>query len=296
MNPPDTVVPAPPLEPELLAEIHALTDDAAAIIARHPRAGEKEFAPLAARRRALLARHLGRDPGENVEPVHVLGDSNTILFAGCERLAFSRYRSVGLFRKRWINRGPDLLPVFRTYHLGPTTAWKAGDYGSSTRGREKIDLLLRREIKPPARLLLSFGEIDCRVHMSRAALDGKPVAELVERTAEKFIAFPLMLRRHGYRPAVWGPPQIVPKDEKYKSPDFPFVGSLEHRRDITFAYIERLTEHCARHDIPCVCMVGHYHPWQERIPKDFFYDGAHLSQRLMPLTLKLLGDAGALPW
>jgi hypothetical protein len=277
-----------------LAEIHSLSDALDAILTKKPHARERDLARLAPRRHQLLETHLGRPVKEDFEVVHCVGDSNTTFFAGAERLRFIRYRRQGLLRVRWINRCLDLLPLFRTYHLGPTTAWKAGDYGSSTRAREKLEILLRKDIRPPARILLSIGEIDCRVHISRSVLAGQPVATLVERTAEKFVKLPLWLRSLGYRPVVWGPPQIVPKDENLSSPTFPFIGPLEHRRDIIYAYIDRLQDHCARHDIPCVCLTGLYHPPAERIPLDFFCDGVHLSQRLMPLALQELERVGAI--
>ncbi len=294
-NRPDPVPEIPPLDPELLEEILSLSDAAEAILKRRPRAGKKEFAPLAERRRALLARHLGRDPGADIEPIHCFGDSNTMFFAGSERLKFIRYRRLGLWRPRWINRGLDLLPVFRAYHVGPTTAWKFPEYGSTTRAREKLELILRKEINPPARILLSVGEIDCRIHMAKTILEGKKtIWGRGTATAEKFLSLPLWLREQGYRPIVWGPPQIVPKDERYNSPTFPFIGPLEHRRDITLAYIATLEEKCAAHGIPCVCLVGHFHPMMERLPMKFFHDNAHLSQCLMPLALRLLSEAGIL--
>ena len=284
--------PVPPLDPAVLAEIAALADAMDARLSRQPRLRDGDLASLAERRRDLLAGYLGRQPDSAAETLHCIGDSNTMFFAGAERLRFIRYRRLGLLRPRWINRGLDVLPVFRVYHVGPATAWKAGDHGSSTRSREKIELLLRKEIKPPARILLSFGEIDCRIHMSRAVLDGKPLAETVERTAEKFTRLPAWLKGLGYQPVVWGPPQIIPKDENLTSPTFPFVGSLEHRRDVTYAYCARLKEHCARHGIPCICLAGLYHPPAERPPLEFFHDGVHLSQRLMPLALRELQRVG----
>ena len=31
----------------------------------------------------------------------------------------------------------------------------------------KIEILLKKDVKPGSRVLLSFGEIDCRIHMDR---------------------------------------------------------------------------------------------------------------------------------
>ena len=52
---------------------------------------------------------------------------------------------------------------------------------------------------------------------------------------------------------------------------------------------------CRSHGIPCICLAGRYFPAMERIPRDFFHDGVHLSQRLMPLALEELARVGELP-
>ena len=98
--------------------------------------------------------------------------------------------------------------------MGPATAWKAGDYGSSTRSREKIEKLLAKDLRPGSKLLLSFGEIDCRIHMAKAVLAGGKIKDVVEKTAAKFVKLPEAIAARGFRPVVWGPPQIIPKDEK----------------------------------------------------------------------------------
>ena len=87
---------------------------------------------------------------------------------------------------------------------------------------------------------------------------------------------------------------IIPKDEKLSSPTFPFIGSWELRRDITYAYIECLGEHCGRQGIPFLALAGKYHPPMEKAERSLFHDGTHLSQRLMPLALEELQKAGVL--
>ncbi len=72
------------------------------------------------------------------------------------------------------------------------------------------------------------------------------------------------------------------------------VGPYELRRDITFAYTERLTAHCQRLGIPVVSIAGKYHPREEKSDISFFHDGTHLSQRLMPLALREIEATGFL--
>lgn len=281
----------PPLPDATLAEIQSLADDLDSLLTRRARAAVTAFDD---RRCALLGQHLGQPICAAVEPITCLGDSNTMFFAGAERLRFIRYRRSAFWKPHWINRGLDLLPCFRVFHVGPATAWKAGDLGSSTRSREKIEILLRKDIPAGGRVLLSFGEIDCRIHMAKAILAGKDMGEVVRKTAEKFVKLPQAIAARGFRPVVWGPPQIIPKDENLSSPTFPFVGPWELRRDITYAYTASLREHCEKAGIPMIALAGHYHPPEEKADIALFHDGTHLSQRLMPLALAELRKAGVL--
>ncbi len=281
----------PPLPDATLAEVLALADLLDPLLTRKPRSAATS---LDGRRRALLESHLGRPLARPPEPLTCLGDSNTMFFAGAERLRFIRYRRSGFWKPHWINRGLDLLPCFRVFHVGPATAWKAGDPGSSTRSREKIEILLRKDLRPGSPVLLSFGEIDCRIHMAKAVLAGGRIDEVVEKTAAKFVRLPQAIAARGFRPVVWGPPQIIPKDQALSSPTFPFLGPWELRRDITYAYIASLREHCAKAGIPFVALAGLYHPPERKADKALFHDGTHLSQRLMPLALTELQKAGVL--
>jgi len=282
----------PPLTDALRNEIDRLARDIEAALKYRPRRSLAAFEP---RRRALLERHLGRRPPRDPEVVYCLGDSHTMFFAGTERLGFIHYRRTGWWSPNWINRGLDLLPLFRTFHVGAATAWRAPDHGSSTRAREKIELLIRRgDVPRGAKLLLSFGEIDCRVHLPRAIQGGKPMDDAVRATAEQFLRLPDWLRAQGFDVLIWAPPHVLPKDEDLDAA-FPFVGTWEFRRDITLAYLDALHDRCRAENFPVASLYGHYHPADRKIPEGFCHDGIHLSQRLMPLALKKIAATGFIP-
>ena len=282
----------PPLPEDLRQEIDSLADDLDPLLTKRPRRPVPDHED---RRRLILAHHLGFNPPSNIKPITCIGDSNTMFFAGAERLRFIRYRRTGLLKPHWINRGLDLLPTFRVFHVGPATAWKAGDSGSSTRSKEKIEILLRKDVPRGSKVILSFGEIDCRIHMAHQAKDGRNMESITAATADKFIRLPEWVRSLGYLPLVWGPPQIIPNDETVQDTTFPFVGPWELRRDITYSYSKHLQSRCSGSGIPYVSLAGLYHPRDEKPCKSFFHDGTHLSQRLMPLALRELADVGFLP-
>lgn len=249
---------------------------------------------LEARRHALLERHLGRRVEPPAAPTCVIGDSNAMFFTGSEVVRFLRYRRCGWLRPRWINRGLDLLPCFRTFHIGPSTAWMAAAQRSETRAREKIELLIRRDLPPGASLLLSIGEIDCRIHMARRVLAGAAPADLVAATLARFMLLPLWLRDRGFRVGVWGVPQITPRPADDPNAGLPAVGPFSLRRDLTYIYNEALSTACREASIPCACFAGTFHQRAEPMPAVCFSDGVHLSQALMPLALDALTRAGVM--
>lgn len=251
-------------------------------------------AALEERRHQLLSRHLGFEPRRPIEPVFVLGDSHTLFFSGDDSFHQIRHRRVGFWRPRYIMRGLDLLPCFRTRHLGPATAWRAFDYGSSTRAREKIDVLLRRELKPGDRVLLSFGEIDCRCHIPKTVMAGTPITDAVLLTIERLFKLTRHLGARDLQVAIWGPAMVATMPTDVAGHPLEAVGPLELRQEITRAFCEQLRQVGSTEEIPCVSLFGTFHKWNEPAPPESFCDGFHLSQQMMPRALRALLDTGVL--
>lgn len=277
--------------PDINAFIAALAADTKAALETKSAAA---LAALDERRHQLLAHHLGFEPSRPIEPVYVLGDSHTLFFAGEDGLNQVKHRRVGFWRPRYIMRGLDLLPCFRTRHLGPATAWRACDYGSSTRAREKIDALLRHELKPGNRVLLSFGEIDCRCHIPKRVLAGEPIDVTVRETIARFLPLVRHLQARNLQVAVWGPAMITIAATIGTQNPLPTVGSFELRAEVTRHYVAELNQACEVSKIGCVCLAGTYHDWTQPAVTDCFIDGCHLAQKMMPQVLNALRDAGIL--
>lgn len=278
--------------PDVKTFITALAADTKAALENKPTVA---LAALEERRHQLLAQHLGFTPRRPIEPIYVLGDSHTLFFAGEDGLNQVKHRRVGFWRPRHITRGLDLLPCFHTRHLGPATAWRAFERGSSTRSREKLDALLRHELHPGRRVLLSFGEIDCRCHIPKPVMAGTSVRDAVRPTVERLLKLAQCLRTHELNVAIWGPAMVTNQTATIAGNPLAVVGSFELRAEVVRTFCATLKESCVAQDIPCVCLAGTFHPWNEPAAADFFCDGFHLSQRLMPQALKALLDTGALP-
>ncbi len=274
-----------------LAEINSLES---AINDRRP---NPSTPGLETRRHALLARHIGFTPRLPLPVLHVIGDSHSIFFGGAEHIRFQKGRRIwtGFFRARYVSSTAELLPVFKVFHVGPATAWQADERGSSTRAREKIDALLRsRDITDAARILLVFGEIDCRCHIPKAVLAGRSIETSVNETVDRFMRLPLRLKAAGHTPSVWLP-SLTPVVGDAGNPDdshaLPVIGPQTLRDEITRAYCSRLSEVCKQVGIRSTGVTA---PVIEPISACFL-DGHHLSQHMMPAALAALIAAGILP-
>ena len=255
-------------------------------------------AALNARRHALLARHLGFTPAAPLPLLHVLGDSHAAFFAGAEGLHFHKGRRVwtGFLRARYVSAFTELLPVFRVFHVGPATAWQVDEPGSSTRAHEKIRTLLRSgDLPQAARVLLVFGEIDCRCHIPKAVLGGTSIKQAVTATVDRFMRLPRRLKTLNRAPAVWLPslaPQFGDATDNSANQPLPIIGSQSLRDEITATYCETLRAACAAEGIHATGIAPP--PVGEGLA-ECFLDVNHLSQRVMPAALAALVQAGILP-
>lgn len=289
----------PVVSPALIRKIATLQTD---ILQRlgHPTAAALRFPPdLQERRLELLAQHLGFVPLPPLPQLYVIGDSHAAFFSGTEGLAFFPGRKLftGFLRRRYVSVFPELLPVFRVFHTGASTAWSADAPKSASYTRKKIAALLRHDIPARGAILLVFGEIDCRWHLPKAVLAGKAMASAVCETITRFMSLPRRLNQSGYDVTVWQPSSVTLGDPTplQKDHPLPIVGPQSLRLEITRVYCEQLQQACARENIRCTGIGGQYHAWTEPASPDCFLDGCHLSQRMMPLALRALIASGALP-
>jgi hypothetical protein len=216
---------------------------------------------------------------------------------GTNGIRFYKGRSLftGFFRLRHINVFKQLLPAFRCFHLGPSTAWNAGTKGSTTGALEKIKILLRHDLPPGSDVLLSFGEIDCRVHLPRLVLQGKSMQAVVEATVTRLVNLGRTFHAHGCRVSFWAPPCVARVDEDKLVGDYAASGSFKLRSDITRHFGETLAKLSQAEAFGCANLAGTYHHWGEKAdPSYLLPDLSHLSQNAMPLAFKLLYERGIL--
>src|SRR5688572_14786627 len=86
---------------------------------------------------------------------HVIGDSHVSLFSGKDQIV-----------PTWNEPHEDLLPQFRTYRLGAMLAYNLAT--ERHEGRDKLFACIKT-LPKNSKVLLCFGEIDCRAHLVKQA-------------------------------------------------------------------------------------------------------------------------------
>ncbi|MEW6245957.1 MAG: SGNH/GDSL hydrolase family protein [Nitrospirota bacterium] len=184
--------------------------------------------------------------------VHVIGDSHV--------LAFKRQ------------------PSFLVYHVGPATAYKLGQDHSTTQGRQRVLRILNR-VKSGDIALLSFGEIDCRIHIYyqyKKHDERIPLSQWIDRTIVSYGAFLLDVAKRGCRLCVYGIPPAGRQPNRY---GYPYYAAPDLRVGIFREFNERLKAFCAAQSIPYIDIFVAASDGEGFISEEFASDEVHLNAR-----------------
>jgi hypothetical protein len=211
----------------------------------------------------------------------VIGDSHTYFFSGLEVI---RPKKIA-YHHGAISSSENLLPGFSPIHIGPVLAYNANTYGTKTRGREKVDYLIKkRMIEPSAQVLFCYGEIDIRNHVVRqAGAQGVSVESVVDKILQNYLSFLVSMRDKGFRVACWGPTPSFP-DAEQPSEAFPVHGDEITRNRATLYFNGQLRNLCRQNSLGFVSIAEKLIDERGRIRCDYFVDGCHLSQKVWSLV------------
>jgi hypothetical protein len=218
-------------------------------------------------------------PLPGMETLYVIGDSHVRFLAGKDETTglVGLERGIKLFR--------DMVPGVVGLHLGAGLAWQLGVRGSSTAATEKIEYLLDESGAVPrgARVVFSFGEVDCRAHVcQQAERQGRPVEAIVEDICARVIAFLDSVAAQGFRPVAWGP--IAPTWlDRIQDPRYPVYGSFAQRKAATLHFNATLARLCAERGHGFLTVAPQLFGAEDGITdKQFYCDPIHLSQNARP--------------
>lgn len=212
---------------------------------------------------------------KNKNTIYVIGDSHTDLFT---QNIISAKKFLGQIEKKWfLAANYSCAPKIIAYHLDAVLAYSLGKKGTSNKVTEKIEYLLKGGFIPPGSLLiLSFGEIDCRVHVKRQAEINKvSQLEVILNIINNYISFAVSLKNKGFKVAIYGPPGSQSENAPL-DPYFPRYGSEEERNKIVECYNQKLAEECRKNGLYFFSLfdktVSKY-----KTNVKFYRDGVHLS-------------------
>lgn len=210
---------------------------------------------------------------------HVIGDSHVSLFSGKDAIV-----------PVWNEPHEDLLPQFRTYRLGAFLAYNLATEGHE--GRDKLFACIK-SLPKKSKVLLCFGEIDCRAHIVKQAnIHDVTIASVAMGVSERYFLAIRDIKPLCGKLAIWGAtPQSA---AEHSSNKFPTVGSQHERNLATMHLNGRLRELCKEIDVPVFDILEDIivsNPQFQLVSDEsYFHDTAHLSQRALPFALEALAD------
>ena len=213
--------------------------------------------------------------------IYCLGDSHVSFFSGVDKI-----------QPVWPACSEDVLPWLRTFHLGPVLAYNLIREESTTRGREKAWDVLHNSVPSGSRVMLCFGEIDCRAHMLlQLERQKKTLAEIVAVCIERYAQFAKEVSDAGFEVMLYNaiPSKRGRPDKRRHRDEYVTIGSCRLRNQATQLFNLYLQRACRENgwlfldNFDCfVFKNGLTDSW-------YFMDKIHLAQRAMPATLNRLG-------
>jgi hypothetical protein len=203
--------------------------------------------------------------------IHCIGDSHVNFFSGVDRMQNS-----------WPNPSWTEHPTFITYRLGPVLAYNLVKLNTKTRGREKLFKVVTK-LPRNSKVLLCFGEIDCRAHLlKQAKLQQRPVDQLIKECVARYISAALEIKALGHEVIIWN---VVPSSPKaINSTEFPSYGNPKERALVTQLFNDALAKACGDHGLLFASIYDKLIKPNGLPNLKFFRDQIHLSQSAFPFA------------
>jgi hypothetical protein len=205
--------------------------------------------------------------------IHCIGDSHSAVFSGEEAM-----------QPCWPEPASNLLPEFKSYRIGPATAYQLNNKQPII--ESLIDSL---ELESTDKLMFCFGEVDIRAHLIKQAKEqDRPVNDLVLECVDRYINAIRHYKKYEIQIIIWGPIASWSDEKKYTGG--PSFGTNKERNWVTFAFNIALQFACIKEEFKFVSIFYDMVHDNMTTILDFLddWEGSHmhLSQRAMPIILK----------
>lgn len=189
--------------------------------------------------------------------IHVVGDSHVVPFQGS-------------------------MP-FLAHHLGAATAYNLNRKNSTTKSNEQLFKVINKLDKKDI-VMLSFGEIDCRIHIyyQHKKSNGKySIDELIDRAIANYgqVMAQLKERRVNFCVCCVSPATAVGNEYKY-----PFYGTPEERSQINRMFNEKLRAFCEKNGYAFIDIYDAVTDKDGLMLKEYASDDIHLNKKAVGLV------------
>lgn len=218
---------------------------------------------------------------KTTEVIYCIGDSHSNIFSGHNKM-----------QPIWPISHKDLLAGLRAFRVGPALAYNLVNENSTTGGRKKI-LSILDEIPINSKILLCFGEIDCRKHIvKQAEKQSVSIDSVAQKVAQNYIKFAKELIKTGYKVCILAATPTTKYDLSRTQMSY---GTYAQRYEATSALNKYLEIYCEEDSLifanPNALLLT-----RTKTPKIRYYvDSIHLSQFALPIILHTLTSVGFLP-
>ena len=171
------------------------------------------------------------------------------------------------------------IPPFVSHWLGPLLAYNLNN---------KLDKIYELKIPYGSKILVCFGEIDCRFHIPKQVrLQNKNPDELTKECVLRYIEALVKISQKGYIIGTFGPvaSSILPESD---NKDYPRVDNCIERNKIAKIYNEELSKECKNKGLKFVTLFPFLLKEDWTTKQEFYSDAVHLSASMMPIAKPLV--------
>ncbi len=215
--------------------------------------------------------------------IYCIGDSHVSFFSGTDRI-----------QPLWPEVSNDTLSQFKTFRIGPVLAYNLCENNTKTKGREKLFDVIRTEVPHKSKVLLCFGEIDCRAHLlKQAQAQGRDINDIVCECVGRYFSCIKEILALGHELLIWN---VIPSTryEKITNEEYPVYGTCAERNQVTKLFNEYTERLCEQTGCKFISIYEQLLGSDGLTQMEYFKDPIHLSQKVMPWVLKKIQDHAVL--
>ncbi len=177
---------------------------------------------------------------------------------------------------------------FIVYHVGAATAYNLSTPRSSTQSAQKLMHVVREMDTRHEQILLTFGEIDCRIHIYNTyrKLGGRrSILSLIKVTVERYGRVMKQLRDDGVPFFVLS---VTPAGHQGNIYHYPSYASFSQRARIARQFNRELKRYCQRYNFAYIDLYQSVVDTRGGVQKKYRKDQVHLNAAVAPLTRELI--------